>query len=67
MPTCPQCGAELQADARYCIMCGARVRSAESEQSSSSLTSAGVAVAIATATLCAAIVVGAFFLVQSML
>jgi len=66
MGTCRRCGAELQADARFCVMCGSRVDEAEPHRAST-LTGPGLTVAVSAAAICAAIAGGLFVLLRSLL
>lgn len=68
MRVCQRCGAEPPPGARYCIMCGYRVRQeGPVDYGTATLSGSGVAVAIATAGIVTAIVVGVVVLVQSFL
>ncbi len=65
--TCARCGAELQAGAKFCVMCGAKVEKSAPAFATSTLTGSGLTVAISTTAICAAIAAGAFVLIRSLL
>lgn len=69
MTTCPRCGAEVPANAKFCVMCGLRieVRTTTGPSATSTLTGSGLVVSLATAALAAGIVIGIVVLVESLL
>ena len=68
MGTCQRCGAELQPEARFCVMCGAKVvAAAPPTAATTTLTASGLLVAVCVAALCAAVAGGLFVLIRSLL
>ncbi|MBO9578306.1 MAG: zinc ribbon domain-containing protein [Microbacteriaceae bacterium] len=68
MGSCRRCGAELQAGAKFCVMCGAKVEAREVPAfATSTLTGSGLTVAFSTAAICAVIAGGLFVLIRSLL